>query len=83
MVANKKPQRHTVKKAEGVKPTAKIMDHQDTVHKGDSRAVRTARTSFTTTPEILDALTDAAYERRMPRSQLIEECIVEHLGLEL
>lgn len=78
-MVTKKPQR-SIGKA-GKPATARIMDNQDVGDKGDSRAVRTARTSFTTTPEILDALTDAAYDRRMPRSQLIEECIVSHLGL--
>lgn len=81
MVANKKAQRNVAQKAAPAKPSAKIMDYQDTVRKGDSRAVRTARVSFTTRPEVVEALTEAAYERRMPRSQLIEECIVAHLGL--
>ncbi len=83
MVANKKPTRNVARKAKASAEDApaKIMGNQDTKSKGDSRAERTARTSFSTTPEILDKLTDEAYERRMPRSQLIEEAIVSYLKL--
>ncbi len=78
-MVTKRPRRNVA--AGTGKATAKLMDNQDTATKGDSRAERTARTSFSTTPEILDQLTEEAYKRRMPRSQLIEECIVSHLGL--
>ena len=58
-----------------------LMDHQDTISRGDSKAVRTERITFATTPEIVDAITDAAYEKRVSRSKLIEAAIVEFLGL--
>lgn len=83
MVANKKPTRNVARKSNSSAEEAPVtlMENQDTNGKGDSRAERTARTSFSTTPEILDKLTDEAYERRMPRSQLIEEAIVSYLKL--
>lgn len=78
MAINKKPVRHVPIKSEA---SATLMGNQDTVAKGDSKAERTARSSFSTTPEILDAVTEEAYKRRISRSQLIEAAIVEYLGL--
>lgn len=78
MAVNKKPKRNVASRKE---VPATLMGNQDTVGKGDSRAERTARTSFSTTPAIFDALTEEAYKRRMSRSQLIEDAIVEYLGL--
>lgn len=80
MVANKKPQRCAVKKADGGKPAAKIMDNQDTVNKGDSRAVRTVRMTFSTRPEVQAKIAKAAHDRWISRSRLIEEAILAYLG---
>ena len=75
----KKPQRNVAKKSVA---SSTLMGNQDTVGKGDSKAQRTERSSFSTTPEILEAITDEAYKRRMSRSLLIEEAIKAYLGIE-
>lgn len=75
----KKPQRNVAKRATA---SSTLMGNQDTVAKGDSKAVRTERSSFSTTKEVLDAITEEAYKRRMSRSQLIEEAIKAYLNLE-
>lgn len=80
MVTNKKPQRNVVAKTAN-KATEKLMENQDMVDKGDGRAVRTARVSFSTRPEIVERITDEAHDRRMSRSQLIEKALIVYLGI--
>lgn len=59
-----------------------LMELQDTRSKGDSKASRTARMSFSTTPEFKKVVDDAAYERRMPMSHLIEAAVRQYLGMD-
>lgn len=59
-----------------------LMDLQDTRAKGDSKASRTARMSFSTTPEFKKIVDDAAYERRIPMSHLIEAAVRQYLGMD-
>lgn len=74
-----------VRKRTSMEPKAgghsRLMDLQDTKARGDSRATRTRRVTFSTTDEVADAVEDAAYERHMPRSRLIEDALVQYLGL--
>lgn len=77
--AKKKPQRNVAMRSVA---SSTLMGNQDTTCKGDSKAVRTERSSFSTTPEVLEAITEEAYKRRMSRSLLIEEAIKAYLNLE-
>lgn len=61
----------------------RVMDYQDTKSSGDSRATRTCRITFSTTQEIGDAVENAAYDRHMNKSRLIEQALVEFLGLDV
>lgn len=58
-----------------------LMELQDHRAKGDSKASRTARMSFSTTPEFKKIVDDAAYERRIPMSHLIEAAVRQYLGM--
>lgn len=62
--------------------STKLTDGQDTSTCGDSHATRTCRITFSTTQEIGNAIENAAYERHMNRSRLIEAAVVAFLGLE-
>lgn len=59
-----------------------LMELQDTHAKGDSKASRTARMSFSTTPEFKKVVDDAAYERRIPMSHLIEAAVRQYLDMD-
>ena len=61
--------------------TRSLMANQDTVEKGNSTATRTRRVTFSTTPEVYSAVEDAAWERRISRSKLIEDALCEYLNL--
>lgn len=71
-----------LKKSPKTTEPKRVMDFQDTSTRGDSRATRTRRVTFSTTEEIGNALENAAYERHMNRSRLIEEAIVAYLKLD-
>lgn len=79
-MAAKKPQRSLGRSDK--RATARIMDNQDTANKGDSRAERTARVTFSTRPDLTARITDEAHERRMSRSQLIEAALVAYLDID-
>ena len=64
-----------------VKTSNKLMDNQETVDRGDSKATITERISFSVDKETADALTDEAYDRHMSRSELLRTLIVEGLKL--
>ncbi|MGN0959191.1 MAG: hypothetical protein ACI4OC_00425 [Coriobacteriales bacterium] len=82
MAVSKKPARPKAPSAAQGPGALDLMELQDKRAKGDSRASRTARMSFSTTPEFKKIVDDAAYERRMPMSHLVEEAIRQYLGLE-
>lgn len=52
------------------------------VSSGDSCAIRTRRITFSTTDRIYDAIENAAYDRHMSKSRLIEQALVEFLVLD-
>ena len=59
----------------------KLMDNQDTVKRGDSKAVITERISFSLDKETADALTEEASRRHMSRSELLRDLIIKGLKL--
>lgn len=58
-----------------------LVDTVDARSRGDSNATRTRRITISTTDDIAQAVEDAAYERHVSRSRLIEAALVEYLGL--
>ena len=60
---------------------SKLMDFQDAKSRGDSTATRTERITFSTTADVAKAVENAAYDRHMSRSKLIEAAIAEYLNL--
>lgn len=80
-MAVKRPEIRTSAERGGGAAAPTLMSNQDTAFKGDSKATRIARITFSTTQEVAQLVSDAAHDRRMSRSQLIEAALREYLGL--
>lgn len=80
MVVNRdKHRRSAAAKAKSGEPQAKKGESKDAPADGGSRATRTVRLSISTTPEVQAMVTEAAHERWVSRSQLVEDAIVAYL----
>ena len=80
-MAVKRPEIRTSAERAERTPSPTLMANQDTARKGDSKATRVARVTFSTTEEVAQHVSDAAPVRRVSRSQLIEAALREYLGL--
>lgn len=58
-----------------------LMSRQDNTLRGDAKASRVARVTFSTTDEIVGLLEDAAFEKRTSKSRIIEDAVKQYLGL--
>ena len=81
MAVRKRPEIRTSAERAEKAPSPTLMANQDTSARGDSTATRTSRITFSTTEEVARAVSDAAHDRRMSRSQLIEAALRDYLGL--
>ena len=64
-----------------VTTSKKLMDNQDTVNRGDSKATKTERICFCLDSETAEILTNAAHDRRISRSELLKDLIVKGLKI--
>ena len=64
-----------------VKTGKKLMDNQDTVNRGNSTATKTERITFCLDKQTAETLTNAAYDRHMSRSELINNLIIKGLNI--
>lgn len=78
MMATKRTPRPTF----AIDPNAPVnlMDNQNKLA-GDSRAVKTERITFCTTPEISKKVEQAAWEQHISKSQFIENALASYLDL--
>lgn len=53
----------------------------DSGNKAKPAAKRTVHSSFSTTPEVMEALNKAAEERKVPKRKLVEDALISYLGL--
>lgn len=79
MATIKKPAIREQKRKEIASPT--LMGNQDTKAKGEGKAMRTEKICISTTPEIVEAVRVASFEKKLSRSKLVEEALISYLNL--